>query len=88
MVEGLAALCEASRRALGLEPYPNQAAAAWAMSRGRLVELATGEGKTLVAGLVGGCLAWRGQGCHVVTTNDYLADRDAATLEPLYRRAG
>ena len=88
VVEGLAALCETSRRSLGLEPYPNQAAAAWAMSRGRLVELATGEGKTLVAGLVGGCLAWRGQGCHVVTTNDYLADRDAATLEPLYRRAG
>lgn len=86
--ESLGLLCEASSRTLGLLPHPVQIAAALAMHDGRLVELATGEGKSLSIALAATLAGWRGRGCHVVTTNDYLAGRDAATMQPFYSFTG
>ncbi|MEM9252561.1 MAG: hypothetical protein AAGB29_09455 [Planctomycetota bacterium] len=88
LVAGLASVREAARRSMGLEPYRVQIAAAAAMYHGGLAEFATGEGKTLSASLLATLLAWRGRGCHVLTVNDYLASRDAETLEPLYTFCG
>ncbi|MBT9501109.1 MAG: hypothetical protein IV092_07680 [Burkholderiaceae bacterium] len=84
----LAALSEASFRALRLRPHPPQLLAAWTMIRGSLVELDTGEGKTLTAGLAASFAALAGVPTHVVTVNDYLAERDAQTMLPLYRFLG
>jgi len=79
---------EISRRELGLNPYREQVAAAVAMIDGCLVELATGEGKTLVATMPAVIAGWRGRGCHVMTVNDYLAKRDATGLRKLYAACG
>ncbi len=84
----LALVRELSRRVLGLEPYREQVAAALAMVEGCLVELATGEGKTLVATMPAVIAGWRGRGCHVMTVNDYLAKRDATGLRKLYAACG
>ncbi len=82
--EGLAAIREASARTLGLYPFPVQIMGALALHAGLLAEMATGEGKTLVAGLAAVLAAWTRKPCHVVTVNDYLAQRDAGWLQPLY----
>jgi preprotein translocase subunit SecA len=82
-IQALASVREAARRTLGMEPYRVQVAAAIAMQRGAIAELATGEGKTLSAGLLAVILGWRGRGCHVITVNDYLAARDADFIRPL-----
>ncbi len=86
--EALAVASECARRTLGLRPYPVQQMAAWALLQGRLAEMATGEGKTLAAGLAACCAALAGVPVHVVTVNDYLAERDAATLRPLFDALG
>ena len=62
--------------------------AAWSMLHGRMAELATGEGKTLAASLTAATAALAGRMVHVVTVNDYLAERDHARLSPLYRALG
>jgi preprotein translocase subunit SecA len=62
--------------------------AALAMHEGLLVQMAAGEGKTLAVALAGVLHGWRGLPCHVVTANDYLAQRDAQLMGPLYRRCG
>ena len=80
---GLAAATAA--RVLGQTPTPPQLAAAL---RGMAVEMATGEGKTLVAALAAAVAALAGTPVHVVTVNPYLAARDAATMTPFYRRLG
>lgn len=79
-----AALREATRRALGMRPHTNQVAGALAMTRGSLVEMATGEGKTLSIAMAAAVLAMQGRGCHVVTVNDYLAQRDSEWMAPLF----
>lgn len=84
----LAAVREAASRALGLEPFPEQVLGALALYRGFLAEMATGEGKTLTAGLAGVLFGWTRRPCHVVTVNDYLAERDAAWMKPLYDLCG
>ncbi len=81
---GLALASVAAQRALGFTPHVEQVAAALAMDAGACVEMATGEGKTLVGALASALAGWRGQGHHVITANDYLAARDAATMRPLY----
>ena len=86
--EALAVASECAHRALGQRPYPVQQMAAWALLQGRLAEMATGEGKTLTAGLAGACAALAGLPVHVVTVNDYLAERDAASLQPLFDLLG
>lgn len=84
----MAIVREASRRELGMNPYREQVAAALSMVDGCLVELATGEGKTLVATMPAVIAGWRGRGCHVLTVNDYLAKRDATGLRKLYAACG
>ena len=81
-VRALALVREAGSRVWGLNAYREQIAGAWALLDGRMTEMATGEGKTLVAALASAILGWRGRGCHVVTVNDYLAQRDAEWVRP------
>ena len=88
MVEGLAAIREASDRQLGMRPFPVQLLGALALNRGCLTEMATGEGKTLTAGLAGVLAGWTRHPCHIVTVNDYLVQRDATWLGPLYEFCG
>jgi preprotein translocase subunit SecA len=76
--DALAALREAARRHTGLLAHPEQIAAVLALRRGVLAEMATGEGKSLVAAIAAVTFAWEAQPVHVVTVNDYLAERDAA----------
>ena len=90
-VEGLALAAEASRRKLRMDPYEGQLLAALALRRGRVVQMQTGEGKTLVAALaaaIGALGHDSGQGLHILTANDYLARRDAEWMGPLYDALG
>lgn len=86
--EGLALLAVAAQRELGLSAYRVQLMAAAALARGFLVEVDTGEGKTLALALTAAFQAWTGRPCHVITANDYLAGRDAEQLESFYQRVG
>lgn len=84
----MALVAEVSDRALGLRPHPNQIQAAYAMLRGTVAELATGEGKTLAAVMTAACAVAAGRQVHVITANDYLAERDAREMAPLYQALG
>lgn len=86
--DALALVREAARRTVELEAFPVQLMGALAMQRGLLAEMATGEGKTLTAGLTAVLFGWSGQPCHVVTVNDYLVERDARFLRPLLEMCG
>lgn len=88
MVQAFAQIREAAKRTLGMEPYPVQLAAGRGLTQRRFIELATGEGKTLVGTLPSVIAGWRGRGCHVLTVNDYLAERDADLMKPLYKYCG
>jgi preprotein translocase subunit SecA len=79
---------DASRRVLGLRPFDVQIVAAIALDRGSIVEMQTGEGKTLAAVMPAALNALTGQGVHVLTFNDYLARRDAEWMGPVYRLLG
>ena len=83
-----AILSEVAARTVGLRPYREQIAAALAIEAGCVAEMATGEGKTLVATLPAVIAGWRGRGCHVITANDYLAGRDADLMAAVYRYCG
>ena len=84
----LAVVGEAAFRTLGMRPYPVQLMGALALHHGWLAEMATGEGKTLTAALAAVLAAWSGRPCHVVTSNDYLAERDARHMAVLFARCG
>jgi preprotein translocase subunit SecA len=86
--EAFALVCVASRRLLNMRPFDVQLAAGVVLHKGGLAELATGEGKTLVASLPAFLNALEGKGTHVITVNDYLARRDAEHLGPVYRALG
>lgn len=88
LVEAFAVCREASKRTLGLYHYDVQLAGGIALHEGKLAEMATGEGKTLVATLPLYLRSLAGKGAHLVTVNDYLARRDAETLAPLYEYLG
>jgi preprotein translocase subunit SecA len=75
-------------RVIGLTPTRAQLSAARGMLEKNLVQLAPGEGKTLAIAMAGVILAWRNRPCHVVTANEYLAERDALLMEPLYAFCG
>jgi preprotein translocase subunit SecA len=79
---------EASKRTLGLRHYDVQLIGGMVLNDGRIAEMKTGEGKTLVGSLPVILNAMSGKGVHVVTVNDYLASRDAKELEPLYNFLG
>lgn len=76
------------QRELGFMPHPPQMLAAWAMLQGSLVEMAAGEGKTVATFLAAASAALAGVPVHVLTANDYLAERDARRLAPLYQALG
>ena len=80
----LACAGEAARRRLGLVPHPVQLAGARVLIQGRLAEMRTGEGKTLVAALAATLVAASGARVHAVSANDYLAQRDSEEMAPLY----
>jgi preprotein translocase subunit SecA len=86
--EAFALAREAARRALGQRPFDEQVLAGLALAQGRIVEMATGEGKTLAAVAPVFLQALAGRGAHVLTFNDYLARRDAAWMGPVYERLG
>ena len=79
---------ECARRELGLRPFDVQIVAALALDAGNIVEMETGEGKTLAAVMPVALNALTGHGVHVLTFNDYLARRDAEWMGPVYRRLG
>jgi preprotein translocase subunit SecA len=88
LLSSLAAVREAAHRCVGLRAFPVQLAGALALHRGWLAEMATGEGKTLTAGLAAVLAGWTKRPTHIVTVNDYLAQRDADWLRPLYTFCG
>jgi preprotein translocase subunit SecA len=86
--EALALIAESVRRCHNLVAYDCQLLAGLALADGRLAEMATGEGKTLVALLPAFCFALHGLGAHVATVNSYLTERDFAFARPAFERLG
>ncbi len=86
--EAFAAIREASDRVLGMRPYPVQLIGGIVLHQGRIAEMKTGEGKTLVAVLPCYLNALTGRGVHVVTVNDYLAKRDSEWMGKVHRYMG
>jgi len=86
--EAYACVREAGKRTLGMRHFDVQMVGGIALHEGKIAEMRTGEGKTLVATLPAYLNALSGKGVHLVTVNDYLANRDAHWMEPLYRFLG
>jgi preprotein translocase subunit SecA len=86
--EAFAAVREASRRTIGMRHFDVQLVGGIVLHQGKIAEMKTGEGKTLVATLALYLNALRGKGAHLVTVNDYLARRDAGWNGPLYHALG
>ena len=86
--EAFAVCREASRRVLGLEPYRVQIIGAILLFQGNIAEMATGEGKTLVAAMPSYLMGLSGKGVHVVTVNDYLAYRDYDEIGKIHQFLG
>ncbi len=88
LVEAFALCREAGRRTLNMRHFDVQLIGGMVLHEGKIAEMKTGEGKTLVATLPVYLNALQGKGVHVVTVNDYLAKRDAAWMGPIYRLLG
>ncbi|MFM1996194.1 MAG: hypothetical protein RLZZ111_581, partial [Planctomycetota bacterium] len=88
LIDSFAATREAGRRRLGMRHYDVQLLAGIALVHGAIVEMQTGEGKTLVATLPLVLYALSGRGAHLATVNDYLARRDAEWMTPIYEALG
>ena len=89
LLEEAFAVCrEAGRRVLGMRHFDVQLVGGMVLHNGKIAEMRTGEGKTLVATLAVYLNALAGKGVHVVTVNDYLASRDAGIMQPLYNYLG
>lgn len=86
--EAFATVREASARVLGMRPYRVQLIGGVVLHQGRIAEMKTGEGKTLVATLPAYLNALSGKGVHIVTVNDYLAKRDSEMMGKVYRFLG
>ncbi|MFW1676764.1 preprotein translocase subunit SecA [Pontibacter sp. JAM-7] len=86
--EAFALAREASKRVMGMRHFDVQMIGGMALNDGKVAEMRTGEGKTLVATLAAYLNALPGEGVHVVTVNDYLASRDAEWMRPLYEALG
>ena len=86
--EAFAALREGSKRAMGMRHFDVQLIGGMTLHNGKIAEMRTGEGKTLVATLAVYLNALTGNGVHVITVNDYLAERDANWMRPLYEFMG
>jgi preprotein translocase subunit SecA len=88
LVEGYALVREAGRRTINMRHFDVQILGGIAMFNRSIVEMQTGEGKTLVATLPMYLYALTGRGCHLATVNDYLARRDAEWMGPIYKALG
>ena len=88
LVEAFALCREAARRVLDMEPFRVQLIGGIILHQGRIAEMRTGEGKTLVATMPAYLNALEGKGVHVVTVNDYLAKRDAEWMGQIYQFLG
>jgi preprotein translocase subunit SecA len=86
--EAFALVREAAGRATGMRHVDVQIVGAWAMLRGMIAEMNTGEGKSLTATLAAATAGLAGRAVHVVTVNDYLAERDSQEMAPVYERLG
>src|SRR6185436_19747957 len=86
--EAFALVREAASRAVGMRHFDVQLVGAWAMLNGMLAEMETGEGKTLTATLAAATAALSGRAVHVITVNDYLAERDTESMGPVYQLLG
>ena len=85
---GFAAVREVAWRTTGQRPFMVQIMGAMGLYHGQIVEMVTGEGKTLTASLAAVLLGWTRRPVHIITVNDYLAQRDAESRQPIYRRCG
>lgn len=88
LIEAFATVREASRRVFGMRHFDVQLIGAIVLHQGKISEMRTGEGKTLTATLAAYLNTLSGKSVHVITVNDYLAKRDAATNEPLFNFLG
>ena len=88
LVEAFAVVREASRRAIGLRHFDVQCVGGMVLHYGKVAEMRTGEGKTLVATLPAYLNALKGMGVHIITVNDYLAQRDADWMRPVFEYLG
>jgi len=88
LAEAFAVCREAARRALGMRHFDVQLIGGMVLHEGKIAEMATGEGKTLVATLPAYLNSLTGRGVHIVTVNDYLAKRDAQWMGPVYQALG
>lgn len=86
--EAYAAVREASHRTLGMKHYPVQVIGGIVLHEGRIAEMRTGEGKTLTETLPAYLNALTGKGVHIVTVNEYLAERDMMLMRPIYEFLG
>jgi preprotein translocase subunit SecA len=86
--EAFAVVREAARRTLGMRHFDVQLIGGMALHQGKIAEMRTGEGKTLMSTLPAYLNALTGQGVHVITVNEYLAQRDADWMAPVYRFLG
>ncbi len=86
--EAFATVREAAKRSLGLRHFDMQLVGGITLHEGRISEMRTGEGKTLVATLAAYLNALAGEGVHIVTVNEYLANRDALWMSPVYEFLG
>lgn len=88
LIEAFAVVREAARRTIGLYPFKVQLMGGIVLHEGNVAEMKTGEGKTLTATMPVYLNALTGKGVHVVTVNDYLAERDATEMGPIYEFLG
>jgi len=88
MAEAFAVVREAARRTVNMRPFDVQILGGLILHEGKIVEMKTGEGKTLAATMPLYLNALAGKGAHLVTVNDYLARRDAEWMGPIYRMLG
>ena len=86
--ESFALAREAASRTIGLRHFDVQLIGGWALLNGMVAEMETGEGKTLTATLAAATAALSGRSVHVITVNDYLAERDAEWMRPVYEALG
>ena len=86
--EVFALIRETAQRSIGMRHYDVQVMGGWAILQGRLAEIETGEGKTLTATLPACTAALAGIPVHIITVNDYLVERDADNMRPLYEFLG
>jgi preprotein translocase subunit SecA len=86
--EAFAVVCETSKRTVGMRHFDVQLIGGIALHQGKIAEMKTGEGKTLVATLPVYLNSLSGKGVHVITVNDYLARRDAQWMSPIYTFLG